>query len=187
MSRRHRPTAELFADARTGDRAAIARLLSLVERGGDEAREIGRLASPARWQRLHGRAHRRPGCRQVHAHQRHHRPPAQPDDRGRRAGDRPVVAVHRRGDPRRPGAHAGPRHRPRRVHPLDGHPRPPRRAVAGRARGGAAARRRRSTVDPRRDRRRRPGRGRDRRQGRHHRGGRQPRLGRRACRPTRPA
>ena len=46
MSRRHRPTAELFADARTGDRAAIARLLSLVERGGDEAREIGRLASP---------------------------------------------------------------------------------------------------------------------------------------------
>eukprot|EP01041_Mallomonas_annulata_P037171 gene37171-60418_t len=46
MSRRHRPTAELFADARTGDRAATARLLSLVERGGDEAREIGRLASP---------------------------------------------------------------------------------------------------------------------------------------------
>jgi LAO/AO transport system kinase len=46
MSRRHRPTTELFADARTGDRAAIARLLSLVERGGDEAREIGRLASP---------------------------------------------------------------------------------------------------------------------------------------------
>jgi LAO/AO transport system kinase len=46
MSRRHRPTTELFADARTGDRAAIARLLSLGERGGDEAREIGRLASP---------------------------------------------------------------------------------------------------------------------------------------------
>lgn len=46
MSRRHRPTSELFADARQGDRAAIARLLSLVERGGDEAREIARLASP---------------------------------------------------------------------------------------------------------------------------------------------
>ena len=46
MSRRHRPTADLFADARTGDRAAVARLLSLVERGGDEAREIARLASP---------------------------------------------------------------------------------------------------------------------------------------------
>jgi LAO/AO transport system kinase len=46
MSRRYRPTAELFADARQGDRAAIARLLSLVERGGEEAREVGRLASP---------------------------------------------------------------------------------------------------------------------------------------------
>ena len=46
MSRRHRPTAELFSEARAGDRAAIARLLSLVERGGDEAREIARLASP---------------------------------------------------------------------------------------------------------------------------------------------
>ncbi|MCB0999159.1 MAG: methylmalonyl Co-A mutase-associated GTPase MeaB [Acidimicrobiales bacterium] len=46
MSRRHRPTAELFSDACAGDRAAIARLLSLVERGGDEAREIARLASP---------------------------------------------------------------------------------------------------------------------------------------------
>jgi LAO/AO transport system kinase len=46
MSRRHRPTAELFTEARSGDRAAIARLLSLVERGGDEAREIARLASP---------------------------------------------------------------------------------------------------------------------------------------------
>lgn len=46
MSRRHRPPSELFADARQGDRAAIARLLSLVERGEDEAREIGRLASP---------------------------------------------------------------------------------------------------------------------------------------------
>jgi LAO/AO transport system kinase len=46
MSRRNLPPADLFAAARTGDRAALARLLSLVERGGDEAREIGRLASP---------------------------------------------------------------------------------------------------------------------------------------------
>ncbi len=46
MSRRHRPTTELFSEACAGDRAAIARLLSLVERGGDEAREIARLASP---------------------------------------------------------------------------------------------------------------------------------------------
>ena len=47
MSRRSLPVAELFAAAQAGDRAAVARLLSLVERGGDEAREIGRLSYPA--------------------------------------------------------------------------------------------------------------------------------------------
>jgi LAO/AO transport system kinase len=34
--------AELVAATRTGDRSALARLLSLVERGGDEARGVGR-------------------------------------------------------------------------------------------------------------------------------------------------
>lgn len=38
--------AELFAAAVEGDRSATARLLSLIERGGDGAREIGRLAAP---------------------------------------------------------------------------------------------------------------------------------------------
>jgi GTPase len=37
--------AALFEAGRAGDRAAVARLLSLVERGGDEAREVGRLAA----------------------------------------------------------------------------------------------------------------------------------------------
>jgi GTPase len=37
---------ELFRAAGDGDRAAKARLLSLIERGGDDAREIGRLAAP---------------------------------------------------------------------------------------------------------------------------------------------
>jgi LAO/AO transport system kinase len=46
MSRRHAPPAELFEAARAGDRAAVARLLSLVERGTDEAREVGRLSYP---------------------------------------------------------------------------------------------------------------------------------------------
>jgi LAO/AO transport system kinase len=36
----------LFTTARAGDRAALARLLSLVERGGDEAHAVGRLAYP---------------------------------------------------------------------------------------------------------------------------------------------
>ena len=39
-----RPVAELFGAACDGDRSALARLLSLIERGGDEAKEIARLA-----------------------------------------------------------------------------------------------------------------------------------------------
>src|SRR3954451_14749450 len=46
MARRNRPVAELFGAACDGDRAALARLLSLIERGGDEAREVARLAHP---------------------------------------------------------------------------------------------------------------------------------------------
>ncbi|MEY3616281.1 MAG: hypothetical protein RLZZ518_1284 [Actinomycetota bacterium] len=38
--------ATLFAAASHGDRGALARLLSFVERGGDQAREVARLASP---------------------------------------------------------------------------------------------------------------------------------------------
>lgn len=46
MSRRHRSAPELFDAARDGDRSALARLLSLIERGDDDARVIGRLAYP---------------------------------------------------------------------------------------------------------------------------------------------
>ena len=45
MSPARRP-AELFAAATDGDRTAKARLLSLIERGGEHAREVGRLAAP---------------------------------------------------------------------------------------------------------------------------------------------
>ena len=44
MARQLKPASELFADALDGDRSALARLLSLIERGDDEAREVGRLA-----------------------------------------------------------------------------------------------------------------------------------------------
>ena len=47
MGRRSLPVPELFAAASAGDRAALARLLSLIERGGDEAREIGRTSYAA--------------------------------------------------------------------------------------------------------------------------------------------
>ena len=46
MPRRSDDPAALFAAARAGDRGALARLLSLVERGGAPAREVGRLAHP---------------------------------------------------------------------------------------------------------------------------------------------
>jgi LAO/AO transport system kinase len=46
MSRRHLPVSELFAAACAGDRASLARLLSLVERGDDSAREVSRVAHP---------------------------------------------------------------------------------------------------------------------------------------------
>jgi LAO/AO transport system kinase len=46
VSRRQVSVGELFASACKGERSALARLLSFVERGGDEGREIGRLAYP---------------------------------------------------------------------------------------------------------------------------------------------
>jgi LAO/AO transport system kinase len=46
VGRRNQPVEDLFANARDGDRASLARLLSLIERGAEEARSIGRLASP---------------------------------------------------------------------------------------------------------------------------------------------
>ncbi len=46
MSRRQLPAPELFQAAVNGDRSALARLLSLIERGDDDARTIGRLAYP---------------------------------------------------------------------------------------------------------------------------------------------
>jgi LAO/AO transport system kinase len=46
VSRRRLPAPELFRAAVDGDRSALARLLSLIERGDDDARTIGRLAYP---------------------------------------------------------------------------------------------------------------------------------------------
>jgi len=46
MASRTNDPAQLFVAASGGDRGALARLLSFVERGGPEAREVARLASP---------------------------------------------------------------------------------------------------------------------------------------------
>ena len=152
---------------------------AVADRAGRRRRPGGRAAGrPAAGAAYTVGPHRRARRRQVDADERGDRPAARRRRTGGRAGDRPVVAVHRRGDPRRPGAHAGPRHRRRGVHPLDGHPWPPRRPGARHARGGAAARRRRAPAGAGGDGRRRPGRGGGGRQGRHDRRGRQPGMGR---------
>ncbi len=46
MAAMTRDPGELVGMAREGERRALARLLSMVERGGDEAQEVGRLAHP---------------------------------------------------------------------------------------------------------------------------------------------
>ena len=111
--------AELFEAARNGDRGALARLLSYVERGGEQGRQVGRLAYPHSGEAYTVGLTGAPGAGKKHPHQRHDRPPAQSRSRGRRARDRSVVAVHRWRDPGRPGPHARPCHRPGRLHPVD--------------------------------------------------------------------
>ncbi len=46
MAARSRDPGELFAAAVEGDRGSLARLMSLIERGGDDARTVGRLSYP---------------------------------------------------------------------------------------------------------------------------------------------
>ena len=46
MAARSRDPEVLFEQAVGGDRGALARLLSMIERGGDDARAVGRLAHP---------------------------------------------------------------------------------------------------------------------------------------------
>ncbi len=46
MSERTSDPRQLFAAASSGDRASLARLLSIIERGGDDSRSIGRLSYP---------------------------------------------------------------------------------------------------------------------------------------------
>ena len=46
MSRRDRNPDTLFDAALEGDRSALARLLSMIEQGGDDARTVGRLSYP---------------------------------------------------------------------------------------------------------------------------------------------
>ena len=117
---------------------ALGRLLSLVERGGRARRAVAALAyrAPAPYtvgltgapgagkstltDRLIAAA--RGGLAR---RRRRHRRAA---DQVAVLGVDPSSPVQRRCDPGRPGPHAGPRHRPGRLHPLHGHPWTPGRA-----------------------------------------------------------
>ena len=105
----------------TGEPRAVARLISLVEDASPLLREVMAGAGAAHRPRAGRRHHRlarasasRPRRRRWSRALRARR------QAGRRARRRPVVAVLRRRAARRPGPDAGPRHRPRRLHPLDG-------------------------------------------------------------------
>ena len=100
------------------------------------------------------------------------------DRDGRRALDRPELAVPRRRAARRPHPPERALPRPRRLHPLDGDARRARRPRRGGAAVGAADGRRRQGRRVPRDGRRRPGRGRRDRPRRLDRARADPRLGR---------
>ncbi len=143
----------MLAEATDGRRASLARLLTMVERGGDGARAVGRVAHP-----LGGRAYTvgitgAPGAGQVDAHQRlvQSRPYGAPMTTvGRPIASPCSPSTRRRRSPAaRSSATASAwatSRRRRRVHPLDGHPRSPRRPVARDAVGRPGARRRRVSL-----------------------------------------
>ena len=161
-----------------GDRGALARLLSLIERGDDDARIIGRLAYPRSGAGYTVGLTGAPGAGKstltsaIIGHLRAQDleiavlaiDPSSPFTGGAILGDRVRMQDHATD----PGVFI--RSMATRGH-LGG-------LSLGDTRGGSCARCDRPQVDPGRDRRRRPGRGRSRRQGRHDRRRRQPGLGR---------
>ena len=164
-SARRRPADHSGGDGRPGCRELAAALAPYT----GQAQVIGLTGSPGVGKST---TDQRPGRRRYRAQG----PP------GGGAGRRPVQPVHRRRHPRRPGADAGPRHRPRRLHPFDVHPRAPGRARRGDPAGGPGARRGRLRRGARRDGRGRAGRGRGGGAGRHHAGAARAGHGRRASR-----
>ncbi len=112
--------AELVDRARRGDRGAVAKLISLVESGGDDARGVVVGVARAHGRGVVDRHDRRAGRGEVDAHRPARRPDPQRGRDRRRARGRPEQPVQRRRDPRRSRAHAEPRDRHRCLHPVDG-------------------------------------------------------------------
>ena len=117
----------LAAGVRAGDRRALARAITLVESSDPLAHELVRDLYPETGTRVRGRHHRPARRRQVEPDRR--APPPRPrprPDRRRRLG-RPLEPVLAGRAARRPDPAGRPLPRPGRLHPLDGHARPPRR------------------------------------------------------------
>ncbi len=138
--------AALLDRARAGDRVALARLLSYVERGGETAMAVARLAYRADVPYTVGLTGA-PGAGKstltdgLITAVRGGWPDGAAIGPGRRPGGRPDVALQRGRHPGRPRAHEPARARPDGVHPLDGDQGPPRRPLARRPRRRPPARR----------------------------------------------
>ena len=176
--------AALLERARNGDRVALARLLSYIERGGDSATAVARLAYRSDIPYTVGLTGA-PGAGKstltdgliAQAPRRVARAPHRARVPGRGSRRRPDLPLQRGCHPRRPRAHEPACARPDRVHPVNGHPGSPGRPLSGRARRGSSARCGRRPNGDHRDRRRRADGGRDRVRRRHDRGGRDTRVG----------
>ena len=186
LPRTRADAAHLAEGVRRGDRACVARLLSLVEAGDEAARTaVASLAADG------GRAYTigitgAPGVGKVVAHRSAGRSRALARRLRVGARHRPIEPAYRRCDSRRPRAHGRARHRSRRLHPLDGDARATGRTRGGHAAGDPSARRQRDAMDRGGDGWRRPGGDRHRRRDRHDGRGREARAGATACRRTRP-
>ena len=113
----------------------------LVEDGRPEAAGAPRRALPPRRARPGRRRHRTARGGEVDPRRPPDRPPAQAGQDGGHRGRGPDLALQRRRHPGRPHPHAGPRHRSRRLHPLDGHARAPGRPRRRHRPGAPRARR----------------------------------------------
>ena len=153
-ARGQRSVAELVERAQAGEARAVARLISMVEDASPSLREVAERLAPHTGPRPDHRHHRLARGRQVDLDGGPGHGAAAGRQAGRCARRRPLLAVLRGRAARRPGPDAGPRHRLRRLHPLDGHARAPRRTGLGDSAGPAGARRRALRRDPDRDRRR---------------------------------
>ena len=184
-----RPVAALADATGHGDRAALARLLTVVESGGDAARDaLAALPWPRRRGRRGRRHHRRAGCREVDAHRR----PRRARSAAPATGWRCSRSTPRAPSPAAPSSVTASACRITTPTTTCSSARWRRAASIGGlsradAAGGARARRRRVRVDPGRDGRGRPGGGRDRRHRRHDDRRRHPGLGRRRSRRARRA